>query len=43
MCRLPLIIMKLCNDCLTPIKDNSKEEYCDYCKKDRALKSSSTA
>ena len=36
------IIMKYCQDCLTPIKSDSKEEYCDFCKRDRALKSGST-
>ena len=36
-------IMKYCHDCLTPISSNSKEEYCTICKKDRALKQSSTA
>ena len=41
--RLSTIIMKLCNDCLTPIKSDSKEEYCDFCKRDRAIKSSSTS
>ena len=29
--------MKYCNDCLTPIKSDSKEEYCAFCKRDRAL------
>ena len=37
------VIMKYCHDCLTPIKSDSKEEYCDFCKRDRALKSSSKA
>ena len=36
-------IMKYCHDCLTPIKSDSKEEYCAICKKDRALKESSTS
>ena len=36
-------IMKYCHDCLTPIKSDSKEEYCAFCKRDRALKESSTA
>ncbi len=36
-------IMKYCHDCLTPIKSDSKEEYCTICKKDRALKERSTA
>ncbi len=36
-------IMKYCNDCLTPIKSDSREEYCAFCKKDRALKESSVA
>ena len=40
--RLTPIIMKYCHDCLTPIKSDSKEEYCNFCKRDRALKSSST-
>jgi len=31
-------IMKYCHDCLTPIKSDSKEEYCAFCKRDRALK-----
>ena len=35
--------MKYCHDCLTPINRNSKEEYCAICKRDRALKQSSTA
>ncbi len=35
--------MKYCHDCLTPIKRDSKEEYCSFCKRDRALKESSTA
>ena len=29
--------MKYCHDCLTPIKSDSKEEYCAFCKRDRAL------
>ena len=37
------LIMKYCHDCLTPINRDSKEEYCDICKRDRALKSSSEA
>ncbi len=37
------LIMKYCHDCLTPINSNSKEEYCDFCKRDRALKSSTEA
>ena len=36
-------IMKYCNDCLTPIKSDSKEEYCAICKKARALKENSVA
>ena len=36
-------IMKYCNDCLTPIKSDSKEEYCAFCKRDRALKERSIA
>jgi hypothetical protein len=36
-------IMKYCNDCLTPIKSDSREEYCAICKKDRALKENSVA
>jgi len=35
--------MKYCHDCLTPIKSDSKEEYCNFCKRDRALKESSTS
>lgn len=35
--------MKYCHDCLTPIKSDSKEEYCTLCKRDRALKESSLA
>ncbi len=35
--------MKYCNDCLTPIKSDSKEEYCALCKKARALKENSVA
>jgi hypothetical protein len=35
--------MKYCNDCLTPIKSDSNEEYCDLCKKARALKENSVA
>ncbi len=35
--------MKYCHDCLTPINSNSKEEYCNFCKRDRALKESSAA
>ena len=35
--------MKYCNDCLTPINRNSSEEYCASCKKDRALKQTSTS
>ncbi len=41
--RLTPKIMKYCNDCLTPIKSDSREEYCAFCKKDRALKKSSVA
>lgn len=33
--------MKYCNDCLTPINSNSKEDYCTFCKKDRVLKANS--
>ena len=33
--------MKYCHDCLTPIKSNSSEEYCNYCKRDRAILKSS--
>ncbi len=36
-------IMKYCNDCLTPIKSDSREEYCAICKKGRALKENSVA
>ncbi len=36
-------IMKYCNECLTPIKSDSKEEYCTICKRDRALKQNSTS
>ncbi len=36
-------IMKYCNDCLTPIKSDSNEEYCAFCKRDRVLKEKSTA
>ena len=36
-------IMKYCHDCLTPIKSDSKEEYCTICKRDRALKESNTS
>ena len=36
-------IMKYCDDCLTPIKTDSKEQYCAICKKARALKESSLA
>ena len=36
-------IMKYCHDCLTPIKSDSKEEYCTICKRDRALKQNSTS
>ena len=36
-------IMKYCDDCLTPIKTDSKEQYCAICKKARALKESSVA
>jgi len=41
--RLTTRIMKYCNDCLTPIKSDSREEYCAFCKKERALKESSVA
>ncbi len=41
--RLTPKTMKYCHDCLTPINRYSKEEYCAICKKDRALKESSTA
>ena len=41
--RLTPKIMKYCNDCLTPIKSDSREEYCALCKKARALKESSVA
>jgi hypothetical protein len=34
--------MKYCHDCLTPIKRDSKEEYCAICKRDRALKENSS-
>ncbi len=33
--------MKYCNDCLTPINRNSREEYCTLCKKARVLKANS--
>ncbi len=36
-------IMKYCNDCLTQIKSDSREEYCALCKKARALKENSIA
>jgi len=36
-------IMKYCHDCLTPIKRDSKEEYCAICKRDRDLKQNSKA
>ncbi len=36
-------IMKYCHDCLTPIKSDSKEEYCAFCKRDSALKENSVA
>ena len=36
-------IMKYCHDCLTPIKSDSKEEYCAFCKRDRALKEKTTS
>ena len=26
--------MKYCHDCLTPIKSDSKEEYCAFCKRE---------
>ena len=29
--------MKYCHDCLTLIKSDLKEEYCAFCKRDRAL------
>jgi len=35
--------MKYCHDCLTPIKSDSKEEYCAFCKRDRALKEKTTS
>ena len=41
--RLTPKIMKYCHDCLTPIKSDSKEEYCAFCKRDRAVKESSVA
>ncbi len=41
--RLTPKIMKYCHDCLTPINQYKKEEYCAICKKDRALKESSTS
>jgi hypothetical protein len=41
--RLTPKIMKYCHDCLTPIKSDSKEEYCAFCKRDRALKENSVA
>jgi len=31
-------IMKYCDDCLTPIKTDSKEQYCAICKKAEPLK-----
>jgi len=37
------IIMKYCEDCLTPINRNSKEEYCSICKRDRDLKATPAA
>ncbi len=39
--RLNPKIMKYCHDCLTPIKSSSKEEYCNFCKRDKALKEKS--
>ena len=41
--RLTPKIMKYCDDCLTPIKSDSKEVYCAICKKARALKENSVA
>ncbi len=41
--KLTLKIMKYCHDCLTPIKSDSKEEYCAICKKARVLKESSSS
>ncbi len=41
--RLIQKIMKYCHDCLTPIKSDSKEEYCALCKRDRALKEKSVS
>ena len=41
--RLTPQIMKYCNDCLTPIKSDSREEYCAFCKRDRVLKENSVA
>ena len=34
--------MEYCDDCLTPINRNSKEQYCDSCKKDRMVKENSS-
>jgi hypothetical protein len=36
-------IDKILDGCLTPIKTDSKEQYCAICKKARALKESSVA
>lgn len=33
--------MKYCHDCLTPINRHSKEEYCEFCLRDRLEKEKS--
>ncbi len=35
--------MKYCNDCLTPINRDSKEEYCSICKRNKKLKEISSS
>jgi len=35
--------VKYCHDCLTPMNSGSIEEYCSFCKRDRALKPNSAA
>jgi len=41
--KLTIKIMKYCNDCLTPMKRDSKEDYCDLCKKARVNKENSVS
>jgi len=41
--KLTTKIMKYCNDCLTPMKSDSKEDYCDFCKKARVNKENSVS